>query len=139
MHARTRSGPARLQVEDRLRLHAGVTDNAAVTFHPGRVASEGIAMTETRNGTIRISRADLGTAGGIPLDDAPCIKGAMQTAHAARIPGGETVNLHPDVPSGTIQVRRPTSPPQCPTAAPGWSRSRPRCLSPRLCRLYAGA
>lgn len=121
-----------LQGEDRLRLHAGVTDNAAVAFHPGRVPSEGIAMTEARNGTIRISRADLGTAGRIPLDDAPCIKGALQTAHAARIPSGEIVNLHPDVPSGTIQVRRTTHP-QC----PGWSRTQPRRVSPRLWRRYA--
>ena len=109
---------------------AGVTDNPAVTFHPGRVPSEGLALTETRNGTVRIERADLGTAGRVPLDDAPAIKGALQTAHPTRLSSGESINLHPDVPSGTIQVRPPPHPPPASAAHVAPSNSASRCVHP---------
>lgn len=107
-------------------MHAGVTDNAAVTFHPGRVPEEGVAMTEARNGTIRIERSDLSTAGRVPLGESPAVKGALQTAHPTQVPSGESINLHPDIPSGTIQV--------CPPPAAHHRRSRHLPATPhRVC------
>lgn len=95
----------------------GVTDNAAVTFQEGRRPSEGVAMTEARNGTIRIARRDLDTIARVPLDDAPCVKGGLQSAHPQRLPSGETLNIHPDVVSGQIQARPPApTQPGTPTA-----------------------
>lgn len=88
---------------------AGVTDNAAVTFQAGRRPSEGLAMTESRNGTIRIARADLDTIARVPMADAPSIAAALQTAHPKRLPSGETLNVYPDVPTSKIQVRRRAS------------------------------
>eukprot|EP00892_Ulva_mutabilis_P004226 jgi/Ulvmu1/2175/UM013_0020.1 len=89
---------------EQLGLGTGVTDNAAVTFQPGRRPSEGLAMTESRNGTIRIARQDLDTIGRVPMSDAPEVTAALQTAHPKRLPSGETLNVYPDITTGKIQV-----------------------------------